>query len=78
MSDGGKGSVQRPITNRKTFEENWDAIFNKTNCADGNMASGMGFDTRVRGDDRKEMGDCGGAQHSAERICRKESTEIKP
>ena len=27
MSDGGKGSVQRPIANRKSFEENWDAIF---------------------------------------------------
>ena len=27
MSDGGKGSMQRPIANRKTFEENWDAIF---------------------------------------------------
>lgn len=32
MGDGGKGSAQRPITDRKTFEENWDAIF-------GNMVS---------------------------------------
>ena len=25
----GKGSKQRPIKDRKKFEENWDAIFNK-------------------------------------------------
>lgn len=29
MSDGGKGSAPRPIPNRKTFEDNWDKIFNK-------------------------------------------------
>jgi hypothetical protein len=28
MSDGGKGSQQRP-TNRKKFEENYDRIFGK-------------------------------------------------
>lgn len=25
----GKGSKPRPFTNRKTFDENWDAIFGK-------------------------------------------------
>tara|TARA_R100001015_G_C4545137_1_gene108276 strand:+ start:239 stop:391 length:153 start_codon:yes stop_codon:yes gene_type:complete len=25
----GKGSKQRPIKDRKKFEENWDAIFSK-------------------------------------------------
>lgn len=25
----GKGSKPRPFTDRKTFESNWDAIFNK-------------------------------------------------
>lgn len=30
MSDGGKGSKPRPIViDRKTFEKNWDRIFNK-------------------------------------------------
>lgn len=27
MSDGGKGSAQRPIGDRSKFEENWDRIF---------------------------------------------------
>ena len=67
MSDGGKGSAQRPIANRKTFEENWDAIFNKTNRSDGNVASCMGANIGVRSNDRKEVGDCGGAQHGDER-----------
>jgi len=26
---GGKGSGQRPIADRKKFEDNWDAIFGK-------------------------------------------------
>ena len=26
---GGKGSKQRPITNQKQFEENWDKIFGR-------------------------------------------------
>ena len=29
MGDGGKGSAQRPVTDRKKFEKNWDAIFGK-------------------------------------------------
>lgn len=30
MSDGGKGSAPRPFSvDRKTFENNWDAIFGK-------------------------------------------------
>ena len=41
MTDGGKGSVQRPIANRKIFEENWDAIFNgggnRSNTNDNNV-----------------------------------------
>ena len=27
MSDGGKGSAQRPVNDRSKFEENWDRIF---------------------------------------------------
>lgn len=30
MSDGGKGSAPRPYSvDQKTFEDNWDRIFNK-------------------------------------------------
>jgi hypothetical protein len=30
MADGGKGSRPRPFSvNQKTFDANWDAIFNK-------------------------------------------------
>jgi len=29
MGDGGKGSSPRPFTDRKTFEENFDRIFNR-------------------------------------------------
>ena len=39
MSDGGKGSVQRPIANRKTFEENWDAIFGSGNELDDKLSN---------------------------------------
>jgi len=29
MSDGGKGSIPRPFSvDKKTFEDNWDKIFN--------------------------------------------------
>lgn len=28
-SNGGKGSDPRPFTDRKKFEDNWDAIFGK-------------------------------------------------
>lgn len=59
MGDGGKGSVQRPIANRKTFEENWDAIFRNDNFRVRDVDSGgvqLG----------QEGGDCGGAQHSTE------------
>lgn len=28
MGDGGKGSAPRPIPNRKSFDENWERIFN--------------------------------------------------
>lgn len=59
MSDGGKGSVQRPIgVNQKTFEENWDAIFGTVDSGDGD-----GLD---RMDVRPPAGDCGGAQHGSE------------
>jgi len=31
MSDGGKGSNPRPVSvDRKTFDRNWDTIFDKT------------------------------------------------
>ena len=59
MGDGGKGSAQRPIANKKTFEENWDAIFGNDNLRVRDVDSGgvqLG----------QEGGDCGGAQHSPE------------
>ena len=65
MSDGGKGSAQRPIANRKTFEENWDVIFN------ANRGGGDLDDYGVS--HRKSTRDCGGAQHGGER-----STKDKP
>ena len=58
MSDGGKGSRQRPIADRKTFEENWDAIFGVGGNDVGNVVD--------RVDDGTQVGDCGGAQHSTE------------
>jgi len=27
--EGGKGSKPRPVSDRKKFEDNWDAIFGK-------------------------------------------------
>ena len=59
MSDGGKGSAQRPVANRKQFEENWDAIF-------GNGVVGNSVSVPVGTVDRTQRGDCGGAQHSTE------------
>lgn len=56
VSDGGKGSAQRPLgVDQKTFEENWDAIFTR---GDGNGLGGL--------DDRAPAGDCGGAHHGSE------------
>ncbi len=35
MSDGGKGSKPRPFSvDRKSFEENWERIFGKTDYQD--------------------------------------------
>ncbi len=35
MSDGGKGSKPRPFSvDQKTFDSNWDAIFNKKKKTD--------------------------------------------
>ena len=35
MSDGGKGSAPRPFSvDRKTFEDNWDRIFGKSDFQD--------------------------------------------
>lgn len=35
MSDGGKGSRPRPYSvDQKTFDSNWDAIFNKKKKTD--------------------------------------------
>ena len=63
MSDGGKGSVRRPLSvDQKTFEENWNAIFNTPNNLEPKLTdSGRDlFRGVVLGQDR---GDCGGAQH---------------
>ena len=40
VGDGGKGSAQRPIANRKTFEENWDAIFTSRSGSVGSNTDG--------------------------------------
>ena len=58
MGDGGKGSAQRPVADRKKFEENWDAIFGSDNSSGGVDSSG------VHGGETSR--DCGGAQHGSE------------
>lgn len=35
---GGKGSKPRPISDRRTFDMNWDIIFNKKNNKNNNKA----------------------------------------
>ena len=48
----GKGSAQRPILDRKQFEENWNAIFHKvpnTSSSDGGsnvIGSSLGGEPR--------------------------------
>ena len=63
MRDGGKGSAQRPIANRKTFEENWDAIFGRGFSRSGAVGSNNDGGIGVGDRPRKE----GGAQHGDER-----------
>ena len=62
MSDGGKGSAQRPIANRKTFEENWDAIFGagdgNSNVPDSVLRGGADRDSERQSTDNE-----GGATH---------------
>lgn len=56
MGDGGKGSAQRPLgVDQKTFEENWDAIFTRSNSNDLDWVG-----------DGAPAGNCGGAQHGSE------------
>ena len=59
MGDGGKGSAQRPIANRKTFEENWDAIFGDDSSSRNVDSGGVSSGESIR--------DCGGAQHGDQR-----------
>ena len=62
MGDGGKGSTQRPITNWKTFEENWNEIFGVGGRVEPKLPN-RGSDA-VRGVGLgQERGDCGGEQH---------------
>ena len=59
MSDGGKGSAPRPITNWKTFEENWNAIFHtdRNSDHDGGVVSDGGAGRVPRGiQDGAEVG----------------------
>ena len=43
MSDGGKGSNPRPYSvDKKTFEDNWDKIFNKENKMDEQKSTPCG------------------------------------
>lgn len=65
MSDGGKGWAQRPISNRKSFEENWNEIFGTSNNMVDKLPDPVGNPVRDM-DMGKERGDCGGAQHSPE------------
>lgn len=66
MSDGGKGSVQRPLgIDWDKFEENWDAIFGNSNNVD-NKPSNSGGDLLRGVAMGKEQRDCGGAQHGVE------------
>ena len=62
MSDGGKGSAQRTVANRKQFEENWDAIFGKNSTVRSHTPEHI---ERIVSP-WKEVGDCGGAQHGTE------------
>lgn len=39
MSDGGKGSKPRPISDREQFERNFDAIFRRTDREQKNTQS---------------------------------------
>ena len=39
MSDGGKGSKPRPISEREQFERNFDAIFRRTDSEQKNTPS---------------------------------------
>ena len=65
MGDGGKGSVQRPIANRKTFEENWDAIFGTSTGRGGVMGNDVVDNAIDRNTSRGKAGN-------------QESTEYKP
>ena len=62
MSDGGKGSAQRPIANRKTFEENWDAIFGVGNRS-GNVSDSVFRRGTDRDSERQSTDNEGGATH---------------
>lgn len=66
MSDGGKGSVQRPLgIDWKRFEENWNEIFGNANNV-VNKSSDSGSDLLRGVDVGEEQRDCGGAQHGSE------------
>ena len=56
MGDGGKGSAQRPIANRKTFEENWDAIFGTSSGGRSIVGNDVTDNTNDRTAPRREAG----------------------
>lgn len=70
MNDGGKGSAPRPYSvNRKTFEENWDAIFGEGSNRSGDHGSG---------DSGVNVGVFGGGDKTRREAGAKESPEHKP
>ena len=52
MRDGGKGDTPRPIADRKSYADNWDAIFKEK---DGSLTVNVtGGEITIRGNDDKE------------------------
>ena len=62
MGDGGKGSAQRPIANRKTFEENWDAIFGSNTDGGGADSNHHAVGADVGNRPRDQAGQAGSAE----------------
>lgn len=53
MSDGGKGSSPRPFSvDQKTFDDNWDRIFNRKKQSDTEL-----FDQAIMQDEYYDLDD---------------------
>ena len=58
MGDGGKGDSPRPITDKKQYENNWDAIFGKNQKhKQQDMTELNGDGNRDRGRYGEDLGD---------------------